>query len=44
MDLMSTAELLGNIGEFLGAIAVVATLIYLTVQVKHTRSEIHGCS
>ena len=40
MDLMSVAQLLGNVGEFLGAIAVVATLIYLTVQIKHTRAEL----
>ena len=36
MDLMSTAQLLGNFGEFLGAIAVVLTLIYLTVQLRHS--------
>ena len=35
MDLMSTAQLLGNLGEFLGAIAVVVTLFYLAVQVRH---------
>ncbi len=34
MDLMSTAQLLGNFGEFLGAIAVVATLGYLSVQIR----------
>ena len=34
MDLMSTAQLLGNFGEFFGAIAVVATLIYLAVQIR----------
>jgi hypothetical protein len=36
MDLMSTAQLLGNFGEFLGAIAVLLTLIYLTVQLRHS--------
>ena len=36
MDLMSTAQILGNIGEFVGAIGVVATLIYLTLQVRHS--------
>ena len=37
MDLQSTAQLLGNFGEFVGAIAVVATLFYLAVQVRHTK-------
>jgi hypothetical protein len=32
---MDTAQLLGNFGEFFGAIAVVATLTYLAVQVRH---------
>ena len=27
---------LGALGEFVGAFAVVATLIYLTVQVRHS--------
>ena len=34
MDLMSTAQLLGNFGEFFGAIAVVVTLGYLVVQIR----------
>ncbi len=34
MNLMDTAQLLGNFGEFFGAIAVVATLAYLAVQIK----------
>ncbi len=39
MDLMSTAQLLGNFGEFVGAIAVVVTLIYLAAQIRqNTRS------
>ena len=39
MTLMETAQLLGNFGEFFGAIAVVATLGYLAVQVRqNTRS------
>lgn len=37
MDLMATAQLLGNFGEFFGAIAVVATLIYLAAQVKQAK-------
>ena len=36
MDLMSTAQLLGNFGEFFGAIAVVATLIFVGVQVRQS--------
>jgi len=34
MDLEATAQLLGNLGEFFGAVAVVVTLVYLAVQVK----------
>lgn len=36
MDLMSTAQLLGNLGEFVGAIAVVITLLYLVRQVHQS--------
>jgi len=36
MDLMSTAQILGNLGEFVGAVAVVVTLGYLTVQVRQS--------
>ena len=39
MDLMSVAQLLGNFGEFAGAIAVVVTLGYLAVQVKHSKNS-----
>jgi hypothetical protein len=35
MTLMETAQLLGNFGEFVGAVAVVATLVYLIIQVRH---------
>ena len=34
---METIQILGNLGEFVGAFAVVATLIYLTIQVRHSR-------
>jgi hypothetical protein len=34
MDHLSFAQLLGNYGEFVGAIAVVATLGYLAVQIR----------
>ena len=37
MTLMETAQLLGNFGEFVGAIAVVGTLVYLAAQVGHSR-------
>ena len=37
MDHLTFAQLLGNYGEFVGAIAVVATLAYLAVQVRHSR-------
>ena len=37
MDLESTAQLLGNFGEFFGAIAVVITLGYLAVQVTQSK-------
>ena len=34
MDHQSFAELLGNYGEFVGAIGVVASLVYLGIQIK----------
>lgn len=37
MDHQAFAQLLGNYGEFIGAIAVVITLAYLAVQVRHSR-------
>jgi hypothetical protein len=40
MDFMSTTQLLGNLGEFLGAIAVFITLIYLAIQVRHGREAV----
>jgi len=36
MDDQAVAQLLGNYGEFLGAIAVFVTLIYLALQIKKT--------
>jgi len=35
MDHQALAQLLGNYGEFVGAIAVVVTLGYLAIQVRH---------
>ena len=37
MDLMYTAQLLGNLGEFLAAIAVLVTLWILIAQVRDTK-------
>ena len=37
MELTNTAALLGNIGEFVSAIAVVATLFYIALQVRHAK-------
>jgi CRISPR/Cas system-associated protein Cas5 (RAMP superfamily) len=34
MSFMDTAQLLGNLGEFIGAIVIVATLIYLAMQIR----------
>jgi hypothetical protein len=42
MTLLETAQLLGNFGEFFGAIAVVATLVFLTVQVKHSKTSVEA--
>ena len=37
MDFITTSQILGNVGEFVGAIAVVITLAYLAVQVRHSK-------
>jgi len=37
MDQQAFAQLLGNYGEFVGSIAVVVTLAYLAVQVRHSK-------
>jgi hypothetical protein len=44
MDLMSTAQLLGNFGEFLGSVVVIVTLVYLAVQIRTARSEVDANS
>ena len=45
MITMDTAQLLGNLGEFVGAIGVVATLAYLAIQIRQntrvTRAASH---
>lgn len=42
MDLMSVAQLLGNFGEFAGAIAVVVTLGYLVVQIRQNNRMLNS--
>ena len=37
-------EILGNLGEFIGAIGIVVTLIYLSIQVRHSRILIEANS
>ena len=37
MSFVELSAVLGNVGEFLGSIAVLVTLIYLAVQVRHSR-------
>jgi len=44
MDLVSTAQLLGNFGEFFGAIAVVVTLIYLAGQLRQNTKALRSAS
>ena len=44
MDLSATAQVLGNLGEFLGSIVVLITLLYLAVQVRQTRLSVQSSS
>jgi hypothetical protein len=37
MTFIEITTVLGNLGEFIGAIAVVVTLFYLALQVKHSK-------
>lgn len=39
MDHQTFAQLLGSYGEFLGSVAVLATLVYLSVQVRQARNQ-----
>ena len=39
-----TLEDLGNLGEFVGAIAVVISLVYLAVQIRQNTRALHGSS
>jgi len=40
MDFQATAQLLGNLGEFIAAIAVVVTLIYVAAQLKQGKAAL----
>ena len=42
MDHQVIAQLLGNYGEFFGAIAVVVTLVYLTTQIRQNTNAIQS--
>jgi hypothetical protein len=44
MNHQSLAELLGNYGEFIGAIAVVVTLVYLALQIKENSNTVAGAT
>ena len=37
MTTLEFSQLLGNYGEFVGAIAIVVTLVYLAMQVKQAK-------
>ena len=39
---METIQMLGSLGEFVGAIAVVATLVYLAIQVRHSKDAMEA--
>ena len=40
MSTLEFSQLLGNYGEFVGAIAIVITLIYLAVQLKQNTATV----
>jgi hypothetical protein len=42
MSTLEFSQLLGNYGEFVGAIAIVATLIYLAVQLKQNTATVRA--
>lgn len=39
MDIRTTAELLGNFGEFFGSIAVVGSLLFVGLEIRRTRRQ-----
>ena len=44
MNLMDVSQMLGNFGEFVGAIGVVITLAYLAVQIRQNTRATHAAS
>lgn len=44
MTLIEISEVLGNIGEFVGSIAVLVTLIYLALQVRQNTLQMKASS
>ena len=40
MDQLAFAQLLGSYGEFVGAVAIVVTLVYLAIQLKQNTSQL----
>ncbi len=41
---MSLLEALGNVGEFIGAVGVVVSLVYLALQLRHNTSSVRAAS
>ena len=44
MSTLEFSQLLGNFGEFVGAIAVVVTLIYLTTQIRQNNTALRSAA
>jgi hypothetical protein len=44
MELRTAAELLGSFGEFVGAIAVVLTLVYFAVQIRQNTGAVRAAA
>ena len=44
MSTLEISQLLGNYGEFVGAIAIVITLVYLTVQIRQSNQATNAAS
>ena len=44
MSFVEIAQLLGGLGEFIGAIVIVITLIYLALQVRQNTNALHAQS
>jgi hypothetical protein len=40
MSLLETAQILGNLGEFVSAVVIVATLIYLAMQIRQNSEQL----